>query len=120
LHLVLPQLKGKLNGMSLRVPTSVVSIVDLSVNTRDPISVASVNQAFQEAAETSLQGIMQYSEAPLVSSDFKGNPHSSIVDGPETMAVGDHFVKVLAWYDNEWGYANRLAELTQLVAEKGV
>ncbi|MCL4493632.1 MAG: type I glyceraldehyde-3-phosphate dehydrogenase [Firmicutes bacterium] len=120
LHLVLPQLKGKLNGMSLRVPTPVVSIVDLSVNTRKPVSVAAVNEAFQEAAETSLKGILQYSEAPLVSSDFKGNPHSSIVDGLETMAVGENLVKVLAWYDNEWGYANRLVELTQLVAEKGV
>ena len=82
--------------------------------------MAAVNEAFQEAAETSLKGILQYSEAPLVSSDFKGNPHSSIVDGLETMAVGENLVKVLAWYDNEWGYANRLVELTQLVAEKGV
>ncbi len=120
LHRVLPQLKGKLNGMALRVPTPVVSIVDLTVNTRKAVSVPTINQAFQIAAESSLKGILQYSEEPLVSSDFKGNPHSSIVDGLETMVMGEHMAKVLAWYDNEWGYANRLVELTQLVAEKGV
>ncbi|OLZ11009.1 type I glyceraldehyde-3-phosphate dehydrogenase [Sulfobacillus thermosulfidooxidans] len=120
LHLVLPQLKGKLNGMSLRVPTPVVSIVDLTVNTREAVSVEAINESFQKAAETSLKGILQFTDKPLVSSDFKGNPHSSIVDGLETMVVGDHMAKVLAWYDNEWGYANRLVELTELVAEKGV
>ncbi|PSR28635.1 MAG: type I glyceraldehyde-3-phosphate dehydrogenase [Sulfobacillus thermosulfidooxidans] len=120
LHLVLPQLKGKLNGMSLRVPTPVVSIVDLTVNTRESVSVEAINESFQKAAETSLKGILQFTDKPLVSSDFKGNPHSSIVDGLETMVVGDHMAKVLAWYDNEWGYANRLVELTELVAEKGV
>ncbi|WP_197648420.1 type I glyceraldehyde-3-phosphate dehydrogenase [Sulfobacillus thermosulfidooxidans] len=120
LHLVLPQLKGKLNGMSLRVPTPVVSIVDLTVNTRESVSVQAINESFQKAAETSLKGILQFTDKPLVSSDFKGNPHSSIVDGLETMVVGDHMAKVLAWYDNEWGYANRLVELTELVAEKGV
>ncbi|AUW93031.1 MAG: type I glyceraldehyde-3-phosphate dehydrogenase [Sulfobacillus thermosulfidooxidans] len=120
LHLVLPQLKGKLNGMSLRVPTPVVSIVDLTVNTTKPLSKEAVNEAFKEAAASELRGILEYCDAPLVSSDFKGNPHSSIFDSRETMTMGDHMVKVLAWYDNEWGYANRLADLCQMVAEKGV
>ncbi|MHB1611621.1 MAG: type I glyceraldehyde-3-phosphate dehydrogenase [Sulfobacillus sp.] len=120
LHLVLPQLKGKLNGMSLRVPTSVVSIVDVTFNTTKPVSVQSANQAFKEAARGALKGILGFSEEPLVSSDYKGDPRSSIVDGLETMVIGDHMVKVLSWYDNEWGYANRLVELTGLVARKGV
>jgi len=118
LHLVLPQLKGKMNGISLRVPTSVVSIVDLTVTTTRPVSVEAINQAFQAAAEGPLKGILEYTDEPLVSGDFKGDPHSSIVDGKETMVLGDHMAKVLAWYDNEWGYANRLVELTQLVAKK--
>lgn len=119
LHLVLPELKGKLNGMSLRVPTSVVSIVDLVVNTVKPVSRDAVNDAFRQAAQSSLQGILEYTEDPVVSGDFKGDPHSSIVDGLETMTLGDRMVKVLAWYDNEWGYSNRLVGLTQLVATKG-
>lgn len=119
LHLVLPELKGKLNGMSLRVPTSVVSIVDLVVNTAKPVSRDAVNDAFRQAAQSSLQGILEYTEDPVVSGDFKGDPHSSIVDGLETMTLGDRMVKVLAWYDNEWGYSNRLVGLTQLVATKG-
>lgn len=118
LHLVLPDLKGKLNGMSLRVPTPVVSVVDLVVNTEKALDRESVNTALREAASGELHGIMEYTEDPLVSGDFKGDPHSSIVDGLETMAMGDHMVKVLAWYDNEWGYANRLVELTQLVAKR--
>ncbi|MDA8194963.1 MAG: type I glyceraldehyde-3-phosphate dehydrogenase [Thermaerobacter sp.] len=118
IHLVLPQLKGKLNGMSVRVPTSVVSVVDLTVVTAQPVTVESVNAAFKAASEGSLAGILQYSEDPLVSSDFKGNPHSSIVDAKQTMTVGSNMVKVMAWYDNEWGYANRLVELTGLVAEQ--
>ncbi|MCY0898187.1 MAG: type I glyceraldehyde-3-phosphate dehydrogenase [Firmicutes bacterium] len=118
LHLVLPDLKGKLNGMSLRVPTPVVSIVDLVVDTEKPVSRDAVNQAFREAAEGPLAGILAYTEDPVVSGDFKGDAHSSIVDGQETMTMGDHMVKVLAWYDNEWGYANRLVGLTQLVATR--
>ncbi|PSR22305.1 MAG: type I glyceraldehyde-3-phosphate dehydrogenase [Sulfobacillus acidophilus] len=120
LHLVLPELKGKLNGMSLRVPTSVVSIVDLVVNTVQPVTRDSVNEAFRAASQGSLNGILEYTEDPVVSGDFKGDPHSSIVDGLETMTLGDHLVKVLAWYDNEWGYSNRLVGLTQLVATKSV
>ncbi len=118
LHLVLPELKGKLNGMSLRVPTSVVSVVDLVVNTEKAVSKEAVNAAFAKAAHGELVGILEFTEEPLVSGDFKGDPHSSIVDGLETMTMGDHMVKVLAWYDNEWGYANRLVELTQLVAKR--
>jgi glyceraldehyde 3-phosphate dehydrogenase len=117
LHLVLPELKGKLNGMSLRVPTSVVSVVDLVVNTERSVTKESVNQALQGAAQGALGGILGYTEEPVVSSDFRGDPHSSIVDGQETMTLGDHLVKVLAWYDNEWGYANRLVGLTELVAQ---
>ena len=108
LHLVLPQLKGKLNGMSLRVPTPVVSIVDVTVNTARPVSKEAANQAFKQASLGAMAGILGYTEEPLVSMDFKGDPRSSIVDGLETMAIGDHMVKVLSWYDNEWGYANRL------------
>lgn len=118
LHLVLPQLQGKLNGLALRVPTSVVSIVDLTVNTEKSADADAVNQALEDAARGPLRGILDFTREPLVSSDFKGNPHSSIVDGSETMTVGDHLVKVMAWYDNEWGYANRLVELTDLVAER--
>lgn len=118
LHLVLPELKGKLNGMSLRVPTSVVSVVDLVVNTEKSVSRESINQAFYAASQGHLAGILDYTEEPVVSSDFRGDPHSSIVDGLETMTLQDHLVKVLAWYDNEWGYANRLVGLTQLVAER--
>lgn len=118
LHLVLPQLKGKLNGMALRVATSVVSVVDLNVTTQKPVSVDSVNAALKEASEGPLRGILAYSDEPLVSSDFKGNTHSSIVDSLETMAIGDHMVKVISWYDNEWGYANRLVELTGMVARR--
>lgn len=118
LHLVLPELKGKLNGMSLRVPTSVVSIVDLSVVVEKPVDVDSVNNALHAAANGPMKGILQYSTEPLVSSDFRGNPHSSIVDAPETMVMGENMIKVLAWYDNEWGYANRLVDLTGMVARR--
>lgn len=120
LHLVLPELKGKLNGMSLRVPTPVVSIVDLTVTTTKPVSKESANRALAAAAAGPLKGILGFSEEPLVSSDYKGNPLSSIVDSLETLTIGDHMLKVLSWYDNEWGYANRLVELTGMVAKRGV
>ena len=120
LHLVLPELKGKLNGMSLRVPTPVVSIVDLTVTTTKPVSKESANRALEAAAAGPLHGILGFSTEPLVSSDYKGNPLSSIVDSLETLTIGDHMLKVLSWYDNEWGYANRLVELTGMVAKKGV
>lgn len=118
LHLVLPQLKGKLNGIAVRVPTSVVSIVDLTVSTERPVTKESVNAAFKEASEGPLSGILEYCDKPLISSDFKGNPHSSIVDADQTMVTGTNMVKVMAWYDNEWGYANRLVELAGMVADR--
>src|ERR1700678_3257535 len=119
LHLVLPELKGKLDGFSLRVPTPVVSVVDLTVQTEKPISVASVNEAMKAAAEGPLQGILGYETNELVSMDFKGNPLSSIVDAPSTKVVGN-LAKVISWYDNEWGYSNRVLDLILFVAKKGL
>jgi glyceraldehyde 3-phosphate dehydrogenase len=115
--LVLPTLKGKLNGFAMRVPTPNVSVVDLVVTTKKPVTIESVNNALKEAANGPLKKIMGYSEMPLVSIDFKGNSLSSIVDSDLTMAV-ENMVKVIAWYDNEWGYSNRLVELANLVASK--
>ncbi len=114
--LVLPHLKGKLDGMAIRVPVIDGSITDLTVITKKTASVEDVNNAFKQAAETSLKNILQYSEEPLVSADIVGNPHSCIFDALSTSVQGN-LVKVLGWYDNEWGYANRLAELTLKVAQ---
>lgn len=108
--LVMPDLLGKLDGTSLRVPVPTGSIVDLVATLNAEVSVDDVNAALREAAEGPMKGILEYSEAPLVSTDIVGNPHSSIVDGKSTMANGN-MVKVLAWYDNEWGYSNRIADL---------
>jgi glyceraldehyde 3-phosphate dehydrogenase len=116
--LVLPSLKGKLNGFAMRVPTPNVSIVDLVVNTKNDVAAESVNHALKDAAIGNLKGILEYCDIPLVSQDFRGNKSSSIVDAELTMAVGNRMVKVLAWYDNEWGYSNRLIELAVMVAEK--
>jgi len=116
--LVLPHLKGKLDGFAMRVPTPNVSVVDLVVNTSKDVTVATVNSALKEAAATSLSGILGYSEDPLVSCDFMRNRLSSIVDAALTMTVGNRCVKVLAWYDNEWGYSNRLIELAARVATR--
>lgn len=115
---VLPQLKGKLNGLALRVPTPDVSIVDLVVDVQQKVSVEKVNRALKEASQQELSGILQYIEEPLVSSDFIGNEHSTIVDGLATMVIGDHQVKVLAWYDNEWGYSCRVVDLAEYVAKR--
>ena len=103
LHLVIPELKGKLDGYAMRVPTPNVSVVDLTVITEKPATVASVNAALKAAADGPLKGILEYTEEELVSIDFRGNPHSSIVDSGYTRVVGTNCVKVLAWYDNEWG-----------------
>lgn len=116
--LVLPHLKGKLNGFAMRVPTPNVSIVDLVATTRKDVSVQSVNQALKDASTGSLKGILGFTDAPLVSVDFCGNKLSSIVDAELTMTVNNNMVKVLAWYDNEWGYSNRLVELASIVASK--
>ena len=118
LSLVLPELKGKLHGMALRVPTSNVSLVDLVVDLERDVTVEEINDAFKNVADGSLKNILQYTEEPLVSIDFKTNPHSAIIDGLSTMVIGDKKVKVLAWYDNEWGYSCRVVDLTKLVAKE--
>ncbi len=115
--LVIPELKGKLNGIAFRVPTPNVSIVDLVVQVEKPTFVEEVNQALKEAAEGSLKGILEYSDLPLVSSDYKGHDASSIVDASLTMVMGGDMVKVVAWYDNEWGYSQRVVDLAEIVAK---
>jgi glyceraldehyde 3-phosphate dehydrogenase len=112
---VLPELAGRLNGLALRVPTPNVSVVDLVADLSVPVSVEEVNQAFKQASKTHMRGILQYCEEPLVSSDFNGNDHSAIVDALSTMVTGERQVKILAWYDNEWGYACRVVDLVKLV-----
>ena len=119
--LVLPELKGKLNGFAMRVPTPTVSVVDLVAElNQSPVSVEAINTALREAAENEFKGIMSYNELPLVSADYKGDPHSSIVDGLSTMVIEDNLVKVVAWYDNEWGYSCRVADLAVYMGEKGL
>ncbi|MGM9926668.1 MAG: glyceraldehyde-3-phosphate dehydrogenase [Bacillus sp. (in: firmicutes)] len=118
LSLVLPELKGKLHGMALRVPTANVSLVDLVVDLEKNVTVDEINNAFKEASESNLENILQYTEEPLVSIDFTTNPHSAIIDGLSTMVIGENKVKVLAWYDNEWGYSCRVVDLTKRVAEE--
>src|SRR6202021_3757458 len=117
LHLVVPELKGKLDGYAMRVPTPNVSVVDLTVITEKPVTVEAVNAALKKAAEGPMKGILDYSEEELGSIDFKGNPNSSIVDAGYTRVVGNNCVKVLAWYDNEWGYSSRSRDLIKFFAE---
>ncbi|RLB71619.1 MAG: type I glyceraldehyde-3-phosphate dehydrogenase [Deltaproteobacteria bacterium] len=114
--LVLPQLKGKLAGMAIRVPTPNVSLIDLVVETEKPTSVAAVNAAMQSAAENELKGILDYCDLPLVSHDFNGSSASSTVDALSTAVLGETMVKVLAWYDNEWGYSCRVYDLVRYIA----
>jgi glyceraldehyde 3-phosphate dehydrogenase len=116
--LVLPQLKGRLNGMAMRVPTPNVSVIDLTAELRNSADAAAVNEALQKAAQGPLKGILEFSNEPLVSRDYNGDAHSAIVDGLSTMNVDDKFVKVVAWYDNEWGYSNRVVDLAAFVAKK--
>jgi glyceraldehyde 3-phosphate dehydrogenase len=118
LHLVLPEVKGKLDGYAMRVPTPNVSVVDLTVTTVKPATVESVNAAFKTAADGPMKGIMGYSTEELVSIDFRGNPLSSIVDAEYTKVVAGNCVKVLAWYDNEWGYSSRVRDLIKFMAAK--
>lgn len=118
LSLVLPQLKGKLHGMALRVPTPNVSLVDLVVDLKRDVTAEEINQAFLTASQGSLKGIIEYTTEPLVSVDFNTNPHSSIIDGLSTMVIGERKVKVLAWYDNEWGYSCRVVDLVSHVANQ--
>ena len=115
--LVLPKLKGKLDGIAIRVPTANVSVVDLTAELEKPASVAAVNDAFREAAAGKLRGILDATDEELVSVDFNGNPHSSIVDLPSTAVVDGSLVKVLAWYDNEWGYSCRVRDLIRYIAK---
>lgn len=117
---VFPELKGRIDGLSIRVPTPNVSIVDLSCQVDKPATVEDVNQAFQSAAQGPLKGIMEYCTDPLVSKDFNGNPHSCIFDATMTAVVDKHLVKAFGWYDNEWGYSNRVVDLLEFVAKKGL
>ncbi|WP_425801758.1 type I glyceraldehyde-3-phosphate dehydrogenase [Desulfitobacterium sp. Sab5] len=118
--LVLPELKGKLTGLAVRVPTPNVSIVDFVANLSKPTTKEEVNAKLKEAADGKLKGYLAYTDLPLVSHDFNGNPNSSIVDGLSTMMLGDKMLKVLAWYDNEWGYSNRVIDLVKFIADKGL
>ncbi|HEX6551196.1 MAG TPA: type I glyceraldehyde-3-phosphate dehydrogenase [Ktedonobacteraceae bacterium] len=119
LSLVIPELKGRFDGMSLRVPTVTVSVVDFVANVRKEATKESINDAYKEAAAGSLNGILGVTEEPLVSMDFRGDPRSSIIDGLSTMVTGGNMVKVIAWYDNEWGYSCRCADLANFIAQKG-
>lgn len=116
--LVLPQLKGKLNGFSLRVPTPTVSCADLVCDLEKEVTKEEVNSALKNASETDMKGILGYTEEPLVSVDFRGDDRSSIIDGLSTLVTGKHMVKVISWYDNEYGYSCRLVDLTRYIAEK--
>ena len=118
--LVIPELKGKFHGLALRVPTSTVSIIDLVVDTEQPVTSDSALEALSDAADGPLNGVLAVTHEPLVSTDFRGNPASSIVDAEMTMAIGDRMLKVLSWYDNEWGYSCRLADVTAYIIERGL
>ncbi|HQX63405.1 MAG TPA: type I glyceraldehyde-3-phosphate dehydrogenase, partial [Thermomicrobiales bacterium] len=118
--LVLPELKGKFDGYALRVPTPTVSIVDLTVELESDATADSINAAFEEEANGALEGILSYSDEPLVSSDYRGDSHSAIVDGLLTTVTGSRLAKVVAWYDNESGYSCRVADLTDLIASQGL
>src|SRR5438270_4549957 len=119
LALVIPELKGRFDGMSLRVPTVTVSVVDFVATVRKETTKEAVNDAYKQAAAGSLKGILGYTDEPLVSTDFRGDSRSSIIDGLSTMVIGGNMIKVIAWYDNEWGYSCRVADLTHFIAQKG-
>lgn len=118
LSLVLPHLKGKLHGLALRVPVPNVSLVDLVVDLKTDVTAEEVNEAYKRAAKTSMYGVLDYSDEPLVSTDYNTNPHSAVIDGLTTMVMEDRKVKVLAWYDNEWGYSCRVVDLIRHVAAR--
>jgi len=118
--LVIPELKGKLHGFSMRVPTPTVSVVDLTCNLVKPATPEEVNAAIKAAAEGPMKGILGYTEDPVVSCDFKGDSRSSIFDGLSTMMLGDKFLKVLSWYDNEWAYSERVGDLIDFMVKKGL
>jgi glyceraldehyde 3-phosphate dehydrogenase len=116
--LVLPELKGKLNGFAMRVPTQNVSVVDLVLELAKPATAAEINAALSKAAANELKGILSVCDLPLVSTDFNGDPHSSIVDALSTMVIGDNLAKLVLWYDNEWGYSCRIIDLLLYIANK--
>jgi len=118
--LVIPELAGRLHGLAFRVPVPTVSVVDFVADLNKEVTTEQVNQALQTASEGPMSGILEYCQEELVSTDFKGNPASSIVDAPSTMVIGGNMVKVLAWYDNEWGYSCRLADLATYIAGRGI
>ena len=118
LALVIPELKGRFDGYALRVPTATVSVIDFVAQTTRPVTAESANAAFRAAAEGPLKGLLDYTEEPLVSMDFKGDDHSSIVDGALTLVTGDRLLKVVAWYDNEWGYSCRVADLAAFIGAR--
>ena len=118
--LVMPELNGKLHGMAFRVPTATGSITDFTAQVSKNTSVDDVNQAFQQATHGRMKGILEYTDEPLVSSDFRGNTHSCIIDGLSTMVMEDRMVKIMGWYDNEWGYSCRTADLCALMSDKGI
>ncbi len=115
---MLPELKGKLSGVAVRVPTPNVSMVDLVVQTETSVIAEEVNAALKEAADGDLKGVLGYSELPLVSIDYRGNDNSSIIDAPLTAVLGGDLVKIMAWYDNEWGYSQRVVDMAQHMAER--
>src|SRR3990170_1107842 len=117
---LIPELKGKIDGLSIRVPTPTVSVIDFVAEVSKTVTKEQVNQAFQAAANGPLKGIVEYCTEELVSVDFKGNPASAIIDALSTMAIGNNMVKVVAWYDNEWGYSCRLGDMAAFVASKGL
>lgn len=117
---VLPQLQGKLNGLAMRVPTPVVSVIDVVFDVKKPTSVEEVNRILKDASENEFKGILGYTEEPLVSIDFKGETRSSVIDGLSTLVIDGTMVKIIAWYDNEWGYANRLVDLIDYVVKQGL
>ena len=118
--LTLPEINGKIHGMAYRVPTTTVSIVDFTAELGRDVTVDEVNAAFKDASETSMHDILDYTDEPLVSSDFRGDPHSAILDALSTMVIGGNLVKVVAWYDNEWGYSCRVADLAHFLTLKGL
>ena len=118
--LVLPELNGKIHGMAMRVPTPTVSVTDFVATLERDATAEEINDAYRAAAVGRLKGILDYTDEPLVSSDFRQDPHSAIIDGPSTMSLGGNMVKVVGWYDNEWGYSCRTADLAAFLAEKGL
>ncbi len=120
LGLVLPELEGKLDGLAVRVPTPDVSLLDFTLELEKPATAEAINQAFKAASEGYLKGYLRYEEEPLVSIDYRGDEHSAIVDGPLTMVMGDRLAKVIAWYDNEWGYSARVVDMVSYLAAKGL